>query len=172
MTTEWIKNIFRGLLMVFLQISLFNHIAFLGLHNPFVYVFFILMLPLSTPRSLLMLAAFASGLLVDVFSNTGGMHAMASTLIAFLRPAWIRVSIPRSNFDDLQNIKIREIEFLQFLAYSSLLIVVHHIFLFSIASFDWSEIWLILWKSLVGSLLSLICVLAFRYFDLSPRKKS
>lgn len=167
-----IKHTFRWLLLILLQIIVFNRIGFYSLFNPFIYVFFILMLPLATPRSLLLLLAFMTGITVDIFSNTGGLHAFASTLIAFVRPFWIKITIPRSNYDDLSNIKLKEIEFGQFMAYSSLLLFIHHFFLYLAESLAWGDLLLITGKALTNTLISVIAIISFRYFDLSSSKKS
>lgn len=172
MTSELIKHIVRWVLLVFLQLTIFNNIGLYGLLNPFVYVFFLLLLPLGTPRSLLMLLGFATGLTIDVFSNTGGLHAMAATLLCFIRPYWIKISIPRSNYDELQNIRLREIEFGQFVTYSALLIVVHHFALYVVEAWRWNEIGFSLLKTVVNSIITLFTVVAFRYFDFSPRSAS
>jgi len=165
-----LKHVLRWVLLILFQIIVFNRIGFYSLFNPFVYVFFILMLPLSTPRSLLMLLAFFTGLTVDIFSNTGGLHALATTLIAFIRPYWIKIAISRSNYDDLSNIKLRDVEFGQFIAYSSLLILVHHFSLYLFESLAWGDLLFIIGKSFTNTFISLVAIIAFRYFDFSPKK--
>lgn len=119
-----------------------------------------------------MVLAFVTGLTVDIFSNTGGLHAFASTLIAFVRPYWIKITIPRSNYDELQNIRIKDIEFSQFIAYTSALILIHHFVLYTSESLSWSETLLILGKTLVNGLTTTAIVVAFRYFDFNQSKIS
>lgn len=167
-----LKHITRWFFLILLQIIVFNHIGFYSLFNPFIYIFFILMLPLATPRSLLLILAFITGLTVDVFSNTGGLHAFASTLIAFVRPFWIQIAIPRSNYDDLSNIKHKEVEFGQFTAYSGLLLLLHHFILYLSESLAWGDLLLIIGKALTNTLISLAAIIALRYFDLSSSKKA
>lgn len=169
---EIVKHIFRWFLLILLQVIVFNRIGFYSLFNPFIYIFFILLLPLATPRSLLLVLAFITGLTVDIFSNTGGLHAFASTLIAFVRPYWIKITIPRSNYDDLSNIKLKEVEFGQFIAYSSLLLLMHHFILYLAESMAWGDLLLITGKAFTNTLISVVAIIAFRYFDLSSSKKS
>ena len=52
------KNIFRFILLLLLQIYVFDNINVWGYLNPYVYVLFILLLPLETPRFLLFFASF------------------------------------------------------------------------------------------------------------------
>ena len=172
MMSDLIKHALRWLLIITLQLAIFNNIQFLGILNPFVYIFVILVLPLGMPRAALLLFAFVTGLTIDVFSNTGGLHAGTATLMAFIRPYWVKVAIPRSNYDDLQNIRIKDIEFGQFLTYAAVLVVVHHFTLYVFESLQWSQVGWILGKTLMNSVFSLGMILSFRYFDLSQASKS
>lgn len=167
---EFLKQSIRLLVLLFFQLAVFNHIGLHGLFNPFIYVFFILMLPLSTPMSLLLILGFGSGLVVDIFSNTGGMHAFATTLIAFIRPFWVKTTIPRTAYDDLQNISFRDVEFGQFVTYSSLLIFIHHLALYSIESLDFSDFFVILMKAVFSAVLTTLLIIALRYLELRPRR--
>ncbi len=128
--------------------------------------------PLGMPRGVLMLLAFVTGLTIDIFSNTGGLHAAACTLVAFVRPYWVKITIPRSNYDELQNIRIKDIEFGQFLTYTSVLVLTHHLFLYITESLEWSETLLILGKTITNGLITTAIVIAFRYFDFNQSKTS
>ncbi len=167
---DLLKHLIRLLLLLFFQVAVFNHIGLHGLFNPFIYVFFILMLPLSIPTSLLLLLGFGSGLVVDIFSNTGGMHAFASTLIAFIRPFWIKTTIPRTAYDELQNISFRDVEFGQFVTYASALVFIHHLALYSIESLDISDIFVILMKAVFSAVLTSSLIIGLRYLELRPRR--
>lgn len=172
MLNDLLKHTLRWILLVLLQITIFNNIQFLGILNPFVYLFVVLMFPLGMPRGVLMLLAFVTGLTIDIFSNTGGLHAAACTLVAFVRPYWVKITIPRSNYDELQNIRIKDIEFGQFLTYTSVLVLTHHLFLYITESLEWSETLLILGKTITNGLITTAIVIAFRYFDFNQSKTS
>lgn len=170
--SEMIKQIFRWVLLIFLQIGIFNNLELFGLLNPFVYIFTIIMLPLGIPRSLLLLIGFLTGWTIDIFSNTGGLHAAATTLLAFTRPWWVGITIPRTNYDELNNIRIKDIEFGQFITYVALLTGCHHLVLYWGESMAWADFWLIVGKTLVNSLFTILMIIAFRYFDFSQGKLS
>ncbi len=44
---------------------------------------------------------FFLGLAVDVLSDTPGMNAAATVLLAFLRPTFLRLFVPRDTLDTL-----------------------------------------------------------------------
>jgi len=79
------KNIARFVLLMLLQLLVLNNV-YLGCYvMPMLYVLFILMLPTSMKRIPLLLAAFGTGLLVDIMSGALGFHALACTVVAMVR---------------------------------------------------------------------------------------
>ena len=79
--------------LVMLQVLLFNNIELGGLINPYFYIYLVLIMPLSLNLSVQLLLAFVAGLIVDIFSNTWGMHAAATTLVAFVRPYLLKLLV-------------------------------------------------------------------------------
>lgn len=75
-------------LLVALQLLIFNNIEFSGYVNPYVYVMFILILPVSIPSWILLLLGFLTGFVIDIFSGTMGVHTFATVLAGFVRP-WV-----------------------------------------------------------------------------------
>ena len=84
-----INNVLRVAIycLVFLsiQVLVLNNIHFLRLATPFLYVYILLKMPVGTQPVRLLLLAFFTGLVVDSFTNTAGMHAAACCLAAFAR---------------------------------------------------------------------------------------
>jgi len=86
-----LQNIFRFIFLVLFQVLVLNNIQFLGYINPYVYILFVLALPVQTPRWFTLFLAFCLGLTIDTFSNTMGMHAFAAVMVAFLRNGTIKL---------------------------------------------------------------------------------
>lgn len=84
---------FVGLVLV--QVLMLNNVCLFGLATPFVYVYFLLALDRDIDHNALMVLAFLIGLVVDIFSNTPGVNAGASVLVAFMRPSLLRLFSPR-----------------------------------------------------------------------------
>ena len=88
-----ISNILRGLVyfvvFVLLQILVLNHIHFLRIATPFLYLYFIVKLPVGLAPTKVIFLSFLTGLVIDMFGNTTGMHAAACTLVGFLRASLI-----------------------------------------------------------------------------------
>ena len=76
--------------LVLIQVLILNQIQLGGFINPYIYILFVILLPLSAPRYAVMLLGFVLGLTIDVFMNSLGIHAAATVFIAYLRPLVIR----------------------------------------------------------------------------------
>ena len=90
-----INNILRGFIyfvvLVLVQVLILNNIHFLRVATPFLYLYFILKMPVGSSRTNVVFFSFLIGLTIDVFSNTPGMHAFACTLAGFIRHSLIQL---------------------------------------------------------------------------------
>ena len=81
-----INNLLRGFIyfvvFVLIQVLVLNNIHFLRIATPFLYLYFIIKMPVGSSRT---------QVVIDTFSNTPGMHAAACTLAGFCREPLIRV---------------------------------------------------------------------------------
>ncbi|WP_298063794.1 rod shape-determining protein MreD [uncultured Rikenella sp.] len=73
-------------LLLILQEFVFDNINFGGVVNPYIYIMFLILLPLDIPGWLLLLLGFGAGVAVDFMSGIAGLHAIVSTWLAFVRP--------------------------------------------------------------------------------------
>lgn len=158
------KNSIQFVLLVLVQALVLNHINFLGYINPFIYILFIILYPVKNNRMLFIVISFLLGLSVDMFSDSGGIHAAASVTLAFIRPA-----ILKSVFGALyehQTIKFSQTAFNQLIVYIFLMTVIHHLIMFSLEIFNISQIILILQKTLFSSIFTIIlCILVTIIFS-------
>ncbi|RXG22834.1 rod shape-determining protein MreD [Leeuwenhoekiella aequorea] len=168
MSSSIFKNILRFVLLILLQVAIFNNINFLGYINPYPYILFILLFPVGDNRALLIFTSFLLGLTLDMFSNSGGMHAAASVTIAYLRP-WILQSIFGIAYE-YNAIKVAKADFGERLLYISILVFTHHLILFFAESFNFSDIIYILKKTLFSGIFSvLLCMLFITLFSLKRK---
>ena len=70
------------LLLILLQVLIFNHIMLFNVAVPFVFIYFIVRLPIGMSKSLLFTLSFLLGFLVDIFSDTPGLNSLACVLTA------------------------------------------------------------------------------------------
>jgi rod shape-determining protein MreD len=145
--------------LVLLQVLVCSNINFLGEINPYVYVIFIILYPVTNNRLLFIFLSFFIGYTVDIFLDSGGVHAAASVAIAYIRPLFLKFSFGAAY--DYQSIKFRNIDFSRRLIYFLLLIVIHHLILFSLVVFDKTKAVLILQQTVYSSSFTLILSLLF-----------
>ncbi len=147
------------IVLVLVQALIFNQMRFNGYVNPYIYILFILMLPIDIRGGLLLFLAFILGLTVDMFLDTMGMHAAATVFLAFLRPGVIRLISVRSDFEPGTIPSINNQGFRWIMTYSLLLIFAHHLLLFFVEIFRLSEFLQTLQRVLFSTLFSFIFVI-------------
>lgn len=149
---------FAGLII--LQSFVLDSMHFLGIFLPFVYIYALLRWPPNIAPTLAVLLGFFLGLSIDVLSNTPGMNAAATTLIAFLRYPTLRLFVSK---DDLgaKDIGERTLANGAFWKYTVLLVLIHHATLLLLEAFSFNNGFLLLLKIPVCVLLTLLFIFAF-----------
>lgn len=158
-----VRNIFRFVFLILLQVLILNNIQFLGYINPYLYILFIMLLPFSAPRWLLLGSAFLLGLSVDFFSNTGGLHCASTVFLAFLRPGILKAIATNIDYNDLTEPNVFDLGIKWFLLYSVLMTLSHHTFLFVIEIFRLSEFFYTFVKILFSSVFTLLLIFVSQY---------
>lgn len=164
MLNEVIKNIIRFFFLLLLQVLILNNIQLSGYLNPFLYILFILMLPFETPKYLVLLLAFILGVCIDMFSDTGGIHAASTVLMAFLRQPVLNLIAPRDGYTETQKPILQQFGFYWFLSYCGILVFVHHISLFYLEVFRLTEFFSTFARTILSSLFTLLLILISQFF--------
>ncbi len=153
-----LQNILSFVLLVLFQVLALNNVQFLGFINPYIYILFIIALPVKTPRWLSLILAFILGLTIDIFSNTLGMHAFATVLIAFLRNGIINLFIVLEENDNPVP-SFRSFGVAAYIKYMVLMVFIHHFSLFFLEAFSFAQPVLILSKITLSSLVTILILL-------------
>lgn len=163
-------NIIRFVFLIFFQVLVLNHIYLGGFINPYLYIYFILLLPFDTSKWILLFASFALGIGVDIFTNTIGLNAAACVLMAFFRPFVINLisSGSESLIGDTPSLKNQGIKW--FLYYSIILVLIHHFTLFYLEVFRFSEFFLTFTRVLLSAVFTLTLVMISEYLLFIRRK--
>ena len=169
MTNTIIRNILRFFVLVLVQVLIVKNIELGRFINPFVYVLFILMLPFETPKWLLLLASFFLGITIDMFYDTSGMHAAACVVMGYIRPGVLKLFSPRDGYEFGTQPSIQYLGIPWFLSYAGILVVIHHLILFYIEIFRFSEFFSTFFRVIVSSIFTLLLVVISQY--LFQRKK-
>jgi hypothetical protein len=156
-------NIIRFFFLIFFQVLILNHINLSGYINPYLYVYFILLLPFDTPKWMLLIVAFLLGLCVDIFTNTIGLNAAACVMMAFARPFVITAisSGPESLLGDTPSLRNQGIKW--FLYYAVILVLIHHFTFFFLEIFRFNEFPATVVRVLLSSAFTLVLVFLGEY---------
>tara|TARA_R110000868_G_scaffold213709_2_gene463822 strand:- start:12174 stop:12680 length:507 start_codon:yes stop_codon:yes gene_type:complete len=154
MNSVMYRNIVRFVLLILVQALVLNHINFLGYINPYIYILFIFLFPVKGSRSLFILLSFFLGLIMDLFLDTGGIHAAACVSIAYIRPVVLKFCF--GTVYEYQTIKFNTVDFISKLSYFTILTLIHHFILFSLEIFNISKIILVLQTTLFSSIFTII----------------
>lgn len=171
MTSKLLNNIIRFIIVVFLQIMILENINLRGYVNPYFYIYFILLLPFETPRWLLLISSFLLGYCIDMFTGAMGIHTASSVLMAFSRPLIIKAIPSRKDFEPGMNPSIGDLGFLWFFTYSSILIFIHHLALFYIEVFRFTDFFVTFLRVILSSVFTLFLVIIAQFlFFKTPGK--
>jgi rod shape-determining protein MreD len=152
------------IILILLQVLFFNNIQFSGYVNPYVYVMFILLLPVEFPSWLMLLIAFFTGLTVDMFSGTPGMHAGATVFAGFLRPYVLRIISPRDGYEPGANPSMLIYGIRWFLIYTALIVVAHHLVLFFFEVFRFTDFFRTLLRAVLSSAFTITFIALIEYY--------
>jgi rod shape-determining protein MreD len=125
----WLTVLF--VILVVLQVWIFDKINLFGYATPLLYIYFIMKLPGDMNVNGVMALAALLGLSVDAFEYTLGLNMLPCVVIGFLRNNLLQFLGPRDNYE-------RYVPAFcvmgtgNFLRYAFILTLIHHLILFSI----------------------------------------
>ena len=168
MNSALLLNIIRFILLLAVQILVLNNINFAGYLNPFPYILFIILYPVNGNKAGLMVASFLLGLIMDLFLNSGGVHAAACVTLAFLRPVFFKFSFGLSY--EYQTVKLNDKLTPERFSFILIAVTTHHLVLFALETFQFSFFASLLFKTLLSTVFTIIlCILIIYLFK--PRKR-
>ncbi len=168
MNSALFVNIFRFLLLLAVQIIVFNNMNFMGYISPFPYMLFIMLYPVNGNKFGLLFASFLLGIIIDMFSNSGGIHTTACLILAYYRPYLFRFSFGLSY--EYQTVKLNDVLTPERFSFILLSVVIHHLVLFILEAFKISFIWDILIRTLLSTVFTIIICIIIIYL-IKPNKR-
>ncbi len=158
-----LKSLALFVLIVLAQVLIFNQMNLFGFINPMIYLLFLILYRFDQNQTLFIFMGFLTGYMIDIMSQTGGAHAIASLSVSYLRPFIIRntfgitAELPKSFNSDLRTLN-KSIFLVSF-------VFVHHLIYFFVLYFSWDAILLILKGTFLTTLFSLILILILTSFS-------
>lgn len=157
---DWTKQIGRYIVVMILQVLLFDQLQLLGVCHPYIYILCLLMMPITLPHSADMFIGAAAGMIMDVFCNSMGVHTVACILIMFVRPYLIGALV--NDKDRLnEQISLRALGMEALLRYVVIMVVIHHLTVFLLAAWSWAHIGFVLIETIVSSIITISIIIGY-----------
>ena len=157
---DWTKQLGRYIIVMLLQVLLFDQLQLWGACHPYVYVLCLLMLPITLPHSVDMVLGAAVGVVMDVFCNSLGVHMAACILLMFIRPYVIGAIV--SDKDRLnEQISLHAIGMEAMIKYVVILVLIHHLTVFTLAAWSWQHIGFVLLETVVSSIVTILLIMGY-----------
>ncbi|MDE5639861.1 MAG: rod shape-determining protein MreD [Odoribacter sp.] len=163
-----VKYIVHVVILYILQLTILDNIQLHSYVYINIYVLVILTLPYNYKKTSVLLLGFLFGLLVDLVNNTMGIHAAATTFIAYLRPRLLLLISNRDQMDDIQGAQ-KVSSFSWFLKYTLLLTTAFNIVLLMAEAFTFSNFGITLLRIVCSTLAS--CFFIMLYYFIALKKK-
>lgn len=170
MSNLYIRNIVRFIALILIQVLVLNHMNLSGYINPYVYVLFILLLPVQINKSALLLLAFITGLTIDLFGNTLGLHAASTVLLAYARPGILRLFFKNLEFSADEEPNISKLKPVGFLKYTLVLVFIHHTALFFLEVFSFNGFLSTLSRIALSTLVTTLMIMTLALLFASRKK--
>ena len=168
MNSTVISNIVRFILVLAAQVALFNNIHLFGFVTPFPYILFIILYPVNGNRNALLIASFFLGIAMDMFLNSGGVHAASSVMLAYFRPSLFKFSFGLSY--EYQTVRLDDSLNKERFTFLLLAVILHHLVMFLLEIFGFSYFLDILWRTLLTTIFTLlVCILLIYLFKPNRR---
>ena len=157
---DWTKQFGRYVVVMLLQVLLFDQLQLWGACHPYIYILCLLMLPITLPHSVDMLIGAVVGLVMDIFCNSLGIHTASCILLMFVRPYLLGVIV--NDKDRLnEQIHLRTLGMEAFIKYVVILVFIHHLMVFSLAAWSWHHIVFVFLETVVSGVITCFIIIGY-----------
>ncbi len=156
-----VKTIVRFFIFVLLQVYVLDNIQLHSMVTPYLYFLFLLWLPFSINRVLLLAIGFVLGFTIDSFHHQPGYHAAACVLVAYLRPFLINIFIPQRGANEASYEAPSATSMggmMSYLLFAGVLAVFHHSWLYILQAWQFGDVLYFLIKILISTVISLVLI--------------
>lgn len=161
-TISFFKRLLSLVLLVFVQVVVLNRINLFGYVTPILYIMMILGFDSGMSRGSILIWGFFLGLSVDVFSNTFGMHAAATTLLAMVQPALIKLFIMVDRREVVKP-SLMTMSKGQFFGYILFAAFIHHSIYFLLRTFSLDDWTILIAKVVFSSILTTVLIFVLKF---------
>lgn len=163
MNRSSIIQVISFFLYLFFQVLILKNAVLFHTAFCFLYIAFLLLLPVESNPLVLMLIGFVMGIFMDMFYDSLGLHAFSCVLIMYVRNFWLTRLTPQGGYDLNAFPAIAMYGLQWFLLYAVPLIFVHHAVLFFIEVGGFQYFWFTFLKVIVSTVFTMVVFLMVQY---------
>lgn len=168
MNNAVLNNIARFILLLAAQIVIFNKINLFGFINPYPYVLFLILYPVNSNKNSFLVASFVLGITMDLFCNSGGVHAAACVVLAFLRPQIFKFAFGLSY--EYQTVKLNDVLTPERFSFIAAAVTIHHLVLFFLEIFSFELFFEIIFRIILSTIFTILFSIIIIYL-IKPKKR-
>ncbi len=150
--------------IILLQILVFNNIPAIGTITPYLYLTFILILPVTISPTILLLIAFVTGFIVDLSISSLGVHSCATVMMAASRPYFLKLLAPRIGYEKYNVPILANFGTAWTLKYITPCIAIHHITLYFCFTFTFEDVGFLFFRMILNILLTILVIILTERF--------
>lgn len=159
------------LILVPAQAVFFNNLVLFNVAVPLVFIYLIITLPVTFSANLAMTIGFLTGFTVDILSDTPGVNALSSTILAFMRRPVFHLYVPTDNDLAEQRPSIRTMGAAAFLKFVLTMVIIYCFLVFTIEAMQVFNVKLYLMRVAASSIYTFIIIYAIACLSKKPSEK-
>ena len=140
------------------QLLVVNNLELTTYINPFIYIIFILSLPVNMKPWIVLTISFFTGMVMDSFYSTPGLHMGATIFMGYLRGFYLRIAANKEDFESRISPSVADKGIVWFLVYALSLTIAHHLFLFFFEVYSFFEFFRTLLRISSSALFSVLLI--------------
>lgn len=170
MILELFTYLLRFVVIILIQLLVINNIELSSYINPYIYVSFILLLPINMKPWKVVVISFLTGAVMDAFSTTPGLHIAATNLMGYLRFYYLRAVTTKEDREGSIVPSVSQKGIVWFSVYGFVMIFVHHLFLFFLEIYGLSEFFSTMFRAFLSTLITLMLLIIGQLLFYNTRK--
>ncbi|RHR83010.1 rod shape-determining protein MreD [Odoribacter sp. AF15-53] len=165
-----INYLIHLLILSLLQIVIVDNIHLGSYFYLNIYILAIFLLPYKLKGVPLLLFGFLLGLLMDFADNTVGIHAAASTFVAYIRPRLLQLTSTREELEDAHGVQGLT-DFRWFLKYSFMSTLLFNVVLIFAEAFTFRDILITMIRIILSTFISMLFMLLYYFIGIKRAQK-
>ena len=165
-----INYLIHLLILSLLQIVIVDNIHLGSYFYLNIYILAIFLLPYKLKGVPLLLFGFLLGLLMDFADNTFGIHAAASTFVAYIRPRLLQLTSTREELEDAHGVQGLT-DFRWFLKYSFMSTLLFNVVLIFAEAFTFRDILITMIRIILSTFISMLFMLLYYFIGIKRAQK-